>query len=386
MSWITGYTKASTSKASEESALREEKRKKLEQERLSRNQKRTAHREQLQRAIESRREAEKALQGLLEIDPDIFDSSDSDKIEISPEEESELLSIPTMANFDELNADNGADAMKNLGQIRVNWDADDPQYFFQKLETELQIFEINKQFTKRQALIRLIPDAVGKEFKHLINLQETEAGTLAYKVLKTALIKAYGPRPGDSYQRAVNRVMTGKPSVLLKLIISDICNKNMSDCCCSSTIWGIFEQKIPLYLKSGLANEVFNATNMQNIMDKADNYWAANQVENQVSAVSTPGSAATTVSSPVTAANNSEVSAIGRGRGNSFRGRYNRGGRRGGRGTRGNQSGGQDPRGKRHESNPPWNSCGAHWVYAEDAFKCQSPTTCPLKDKVKPKA
>ena len=385
MSWITGYTKASTSKATEESALREEKRKKLEQERLSRNQKRTAHREQLQRAIESRREAEKALQGLLEIDPDIFNSSDSDKIEISPEEESELLSIPTMANFDELNADNGADAMKNLGQIRVNWDADDPQYFFQKLETELQIFEINKQFTKRQALIRLIPDAVGKEFKHLINLQETEAGTLAYKVLKTALIKAYGPRPGDSYQRAVNRVMTGKPSVLLKLIISDICNKNMSDCCCSSTIWGIFEQKIPLYLKSGLANEVFNATNMQNIMDKADNYWAANQVENQVSAVSTPGTAAQ-VSSPVTAANNSEVSAIGRGRGNSFRGRYNRGGRRGGRGTRGNQSGGQDPRGKRHESNPPWNSCGAHWVYAEDAFKCQSPTTCPLKDKVKPKA
>lgn len=386
MSWITGYTKASTSKATEESALREEKRKKLEQERLSRNQKREAHREQLQKAIESRREADKALQGLLDIDPDIFSTSDSDKSEISPEEESELLSIPTMANFDELNADNGADAMKNLGQIKVNWDADDPQYFFQKLETELQIFEINKQFTKRQALIRLIPDAVGKEFKHLINLQETEAGTLAYKVLKTALIKAYGPRPGDAYQRAVNRVMTGKPSVLLKLIISDICKSNMSDCCCSSTIWGIFEQKIPLYLKSGLANEVFNATNMQNIMDKADNYWAANQVENQVSAVSTPVTAATTVSSPVTAANNSEVSAIGRGRGNSFRGRYNRGGRRGGRGTRGNQNGGQDPRGKRHESNPPWNSCGAHWVYAEDAFKCQSPTTCPLKDKVKPKA
>ena len=386
MSWITGYTKASTSKATEESALREEKRKKLEQERLSRNQKREAHREQLQKAIESRREADKALQGLLDIDPDIFSTSDSDKSEISPEEESELLSIPTMANFDELNADNGADAMKNLGQIKVNWDADDPQYFFQKLETELQIFEINKQFTKRQALIRLLPDAVGKEFKHLINLQETEAGTLAYKVLKTALIKAYGPRPGDAYQRAVNRVMTGKPSVLLKLIISDICKSNMSDCCCSSTIWGIFEQKIPLYLKSGLANEVFNATNMQNIMDKADNYWAANQVENQVSAVSTPVTAATTVSSPVTAANNSEVSAIGRGRGNSFRGRYNRGGRRGGRGTRGNQNGGQDPRGKRHESNPPWNSCGAHWVYAEDAFKCQSPTTCPLKDKVKPKA
>ena len=56
-----------------------------------------------------------------------------------------------MANFDELNEDNGADAIKSLGQIKVNWDAENPQYFFQKLETELQIFSINKQFTKRQA-------------------------------------------------------------------------------------------------------------------------------------------------------------------------------------------------------------------------------------------
>ena len=294
-----------------------------------------------------------------------------------------------MANFDEQNAANGADAMKNLGQIKVSWDSEDPQYFFQKLETELQIFEINKQFTKRQALIRLLPDTVGKEFKHLINLQETEAGALPYKILKTAIIKAYGPRPGDAYQRAVNRVMTGKPSVLLKLIISDICKTNMANCCCPATIWGIFEQKIPLYLKSGLANERFNADNMQEIMDKADNYWAANQVENQVSSVTTPVVAATTaVSTPVTT-DNSEISAVNRGRGSfNFRGRYNRGNRRGnnGRGGRGNQNSGPDPRGKRHESNPPWNSCGAHWVYAEDAFKCQSPTTCPLKDKVKPRA
>ena len=128
---------------------------------------------------------------------------------------------------------------------------------------------------------------------------------------------------------------------------------------------------------------------MQEIMDKADNYWAANQAENQVSSVTTPGVPATTaVSTPVTT-DNSEISAVNRGRGAfNFRGRYNRGNRRGnnGRGGRGNQNSGPDPRGKRHESNPPWNSCGAHWVYAEDAFKCQSPTTCPLKDKVKPRA
>ena len=59
-----------------------------------------------------------------------------------------------MVNFDSKNDDNGADAMKNLGQIRISWDPEDPSYFFSKLETELQIFSINKQFTKRQALIR----------------------------------------------------------------------------------------------------------------------------------------------------------------------------------------------------------------------------------------
>ena len=43
-------------------------------------------------------------------------------------------------------------------------------------------------------------------------------------------------------------------------------------------------------LKTGLANEVFNATNMHNIMDKADNLWAANQTNRQISVVSTPAS------------------------------------------------------------------------------------------------
>ena len=42
---------------------------------------------------------------------------------------------------------------------------------------------------------------------------------------------------------------------------------------------------------------------MQAIMDKADNYWAANQVENQVSSVTTPVVATTNtaVPTPVTA-------------------------------------------------------------------------------------
>ena len=174
--------------------------------------------------------------------------------------------------------------------------------------------------------------------------------------------------------------MVSKPSVYLKLLISDLCKKNLADCCCHTTVWGLFQLQVPMYLKTGLANEVFNATNMMSIMDKADNLWAANQTTKQVSAVAQAAS-----SSETTVNASAEVAAI-RGRG-GFRGNRGRGRGRGRGGNRGgNNQTTPDPRGKRHESNPPWNSCSAHWVYAGDAFKCQSPTTCPMKDKTKPKA
>ena len=374
MSWLGGY-KPSTSKISE-AELKEARDKKLAEDRLIRAQQREKRYKQLLAANKAQEEAKQALKDFLAIDPDLFqDLSNLPKEEIDVEELLEFEEEVKMANFDTLNEDNGADAIKNLGQIKVSWDGENPQYFFQKLETELQIYSINKQFTKRQALIRCLPDEVAKEFMHLVTLQETAAGTQAYKTLKDSLIKAYGPRPGDAFQRAMARVMVSKPSVLLKLLINDICDHNLNNCCCHRTVWGLFQTKIPMYLKNGLADENFESTTMHRIMDKADNIYAANQVSNQVSAVETP---------IVTSA---EVAAVGRGgRGNS-RGstRGTRGGRGRGRGARGAQNG-PDPRGKRHDSNPPWNSCGAHWVYYDQAFKCQSPTTCPLKDKVTPKA
>ena len=151
--------------------------------------------------------------------------------------------IAKMVNFDMQNSDNDADAMKNLGQIKLKWLPSDPDFFFTQFETELQIFGINKQFTKRQALIRSLPEAVALEFKHLVVLQEDAAGNHPYKTLKTALMKAYGPKPNEAFQRALNRVMTGKPSQLLKLQISDICKTNLAGCCCATTVWGLFTSR-----------------------------------------------------------------------------------------------------------------------------------------------
>ena len=391
MSWLN-YSLTKTTRSGNPNftaEAREERRAKLEADRILKQQKRADRQRFFKAGISaptspvSLSKSTSPLKTIVEDDqkslPDIFHIDD----------ELFNLEFANMANFDSLTAENGADAIKNLGQIKVNWDAEDPSYFFQKLETELQIFEVNKQYTKRQALIRLLPDNVGKEFKHLINLQETDAGNVPYKTLKDALIKAYGPRPGDAFQRALGRVMVGKPSVLLKLLISDICKHSLANCCCNNTVWGLFQLKIPMYLKTGLSNEVFNAANMHGIMDRADNLWASNQTTTQISTVtvSAPSTEATAASTEVKPT--AEVSAIrGRGnprqRGNRGRGFNNRG--RGGQSRGGQNQNAPDPRGKRHESNPPFNSCTAHWLYSDAAFKCQSPTTCPMKDRVTPKA
>lgn len=376
MSWFSYKT---TNKPTE-AELREARRNKLEADRLQRAQKRTQHRNQLIQAAAAQEEADQAYKEFLNIAIDIFG-----------DEVFQDTPVEIMANFDELSGDNDADAMKNLGQIKVAWDEEDPEYFFQKLETELQIFGIKKQFTKRQALLRNIPDDVAKQFKNLVTLQETVAGDKPYKDLKDAIVKAYGPRPGAAFQRAMSRVMVSKPSVYLKLVISDICKQNLKNCCCNSTVWGLFQLQAPMYLKNGLANETFNAANMQDIMDKADNLWDANQTSQvSISAVSATPAVSTSVTAATEASQ--EVAAIARGRANGRnRGGRNRGGRGRGRGGAQNQGQAQnqnepDPRGKRHESNPPWNSCKAHWQFAENAWQCQSPMTCPLKNKTTPKS
>ena len=377
MSWLSGLKSKSVPSQAE---IREEKRQKLEAERLQRAQNRNRYQKQLQEAQKAREEADQVLQQFLDIAIDLFDDDDTP---IDASVNVDINDIVTMVNFDEENADNGADAMKNLGQIKVKWNAENPEFFFAQLETELQIFSILKQFTKRQALIRSLPEEVALEFMHLICLQETKAGDKPYKDLKTALLKAYGPRPGDAFQRALSRVMVGKPSALLKLLISDICESNLEKCCCHKTVWGLFQLQIPLYLKTGLANEVLSTESLSGIMERADNLWSANQ-DKQISTVSVTAKAVAKVNVTET---DSEIAAVGRGRGNSnARGRGFRGRGRGYQGQGRGAQNGPDPRGKRHESNPPWNSCSAHWVYADKAFKCQSPTTCPMKDKITPKS
>ena len=91
MSWLGGYkSKPSTSQNSgpSEEQLREAKRQKLQEERLLRAKQRSEHKKQLQAIIESRKEADQALQDLLDVDPGIFEG---ESIEITDDEVKAIL-------------------------------------------------------------------------------------------------------------------------------------------------------------------------------------------------------------------------------------------------------------------------------------------------------
>ena len=99
MSWVSGYNKKPS-----ESDLRELRRKQLELERIERKEKRSKYNQQLQAAIQAQREADQAIQDLLNIDPELFAEEDPAE-EISEQDIANILA--DMEDFEVENGTNG---------------------------------------------------------------------------------------------------------------------------------------------------------------------------------------------------------------------------------------------------------------------------------------
>ena len=142
MSWLGYKAKASTSQDSgpSEEQLRETKRQKLQEERLLRAKQRADHKRQLQSIIQSRKEAEEVLQGLLDIDPNIFEG---DSTHVSDEEIEAILANPgevedipasvdeptaTMVDFDAENGTDGEKAQDQARAIKVEFEPSDIKF------------------------------------------------------------------------------------------------------------------------------------------------------------------------------------------------------------------------------------------------------------------
>ena len=183
MSWLSW-------KPQNESDQREDKRKKLEQERLLRSQRaqeRAKQKRQLQAAQKAQQEADKACQELLALDPEIFEGSE-ESITIPESEISDLLAeeIVAVMDFETENGVDGEKALDKLGSIKLEFDKSDIEMWFSELEGQLEVIEVKSQWLKRTALQRFLPLEIKSEAKSLFKLTKTQAGEDIYKKSKSS--------------------------------------------------------------------------------------------------------------------------------------------------------------------------------------------------------
>ena len=377
MSWLSGYK--ANKPAAEES--REDKRLRLEAERLSRAKNRAAQRKQLQAALEAQAEADKALQELLDIDPEILSSETSSNI--TDKEVDELLAPETMAPdpvvaFETENGADDAKAMDNLRTVQCPFNKDDIEFWFSQLEDQMTLIGVKAQWTKKVALVRFLPPEIQSEVKSLLKLNQVAAGNDIYFRIKKELLELFGQKPEDAYQRAKNRVMTGKPSQLGKAIIDDLTDGDLSCNNCARTVWGMFRESLPIVVRNHIADLPFTKDTYRDVFKKADQVWDSNRAaeplpSRQVAAVV----ASTKPQEP-------SVAAIQRKNQNGQGGQGNKNGQNKNQQNQNNknngQNGGQETKKPKPAKLTDDNLCRIHAKWKDNATFCAAPWGCRMKN------
>ena len=376
MSWLSGYKKSSTCAAASEEDIREARRKKLEADRLLRTQQREQTKKKLLAAQASRAEADKALQDLLDIAPDILSGDTDTEVEVS-EDILNDNSVAEMVDFDQENENDSATAMDNLRSVQCPFNKEDIEFWFSQLEDQLTLIGVKKQWTKKIALVRFLPPEIQNQVKSLLKLGQTAAGTDIYFRIKKQLLKLYGPKAEDAYLVAKNLVLTDKPSQLGQKLVETICpaEVKLQGCHCDRIVWGLFREKIPIVIRNHLADMAFNKDTYEAIFDKADQVWDSNRgseplPNRQVAAVV----ASQTVQGEVAAVQKNGQTK------NKNKNQQQKGQGQSGQGGQGSQS-------NKNEQKPPKKPvinedklCRIHAKWKENATFCAAPWGCRMKN------
>ena len=296
-----------------------------------------------------------------------------------------------MVNFDVENGDDDNRALQEAcsNLKNVTWDDNDVPFFFAQAETRMRAVGAKKQYTKFQAMATILPKKVLDECKELLVMQEDEfTNNDSYKQLKTTVLQIFGPRPETAIDRALGRVLAGKPSQLARALVRDICKKQLKDCtCCPAVVLALWKRQLSSQVRAGIAHCVFNANTFNEVTQLADSIAASHQTQPSVAAVSLDET------QPALPYPQPEVAATsrggrGRGRGRGGRGRGNRGGRGGASTASGTQGGTQTKhKGTKHPDLPDgdWQGCSMHFKHGKSAYFCAEPSTCPWKNVYIPK-
>ena len=297
-------------------------------------------------------------------------------------------------NFDVENGTDGAKAIEHTRDLKIEYAPEDVAFWFIQLENEMITCEVKSQWLKRVVLVKNLPTKVQSDVRSLLILQKAQAPTDLYKQIKDEILRIYAPKKEDTYKKALSRVLVGLPSQLGHTLVNDICDKSpkLTGCCCSKAVFTLWNLQLPLGVRSMISNLEFNETTYSAVFQAADKVYLSTK-----DAQMSPGVAAIAASEKGQSgegSQNPQVAAL-----NQRRGRGGRGGRsgRGGSGQSGrggnnnstntssNSSSKPQGRGPRHASNPPNTCCDNHFRFGDQSWSCQSPFTCPWKDKIVPK-
>ena len=293
---------------------------------------------------------------------------------------------------------------------KVNWDKNDLLFTFSQIERKMAAAGVKKNFTKFQVLSEILPKEVADEVKPLLRKDEADfPDKNAYKQLKDGVLRIFGPRPEDPIERALGRVMSGKPSQLARALVDDICKAEFDCRCCPAVVSTLWKRHLPSNVRAGIASSVLDKNSFDMVVKLADDIHASNAPWPSISAVRAVPVAIDETQPALQYPVDLEVNAIRNGRGGRG-GRGNRGGRggRGGRGRGGgrggqngqnqsnsgqsnqsnqsSQSGGARPRGTRHPDLPEGDGfCNMHFRWGRGAFFCSDPGSCPWKNVFTPK-
>ena len=292
-------------------------------------------------------------------------------------------------NYDQQNLEDDEGAIQNARDCKLPFNKNDIKLWFSLIESKMQFAGLKKQWSKRQVLIQLIPPEYHSDFKAYLQMQETEAGADSYYQLKSAIIKQFGHKQADNFDKAISRVMTSTPSHLGRQILHDICpqTKPLTGCHCAAVVLGIWRRSLPSVVRNSIADMDFNSATYSAVFDKADSVWSSNSASITVAAtLASPQAAEVAAVSNKNRNNRGGGRGRGGGNGSGRGGGTNRGGAAGGQSGQGGQNGqGQSRRGPRHPDQPPQEACGLHWKFGKGAWTCADRHRCPWRDYESPR-
>ena len=182
---------------------------------------------------------------------------------------------PVSVIFEDADAEDDSEAWKK--EVKIKFNQNDVDYWFNTVEAQMKKFGINKQWSKKDAIVPLLPDEIVEECMPILRLKETEAPN-SYKLLKTEILSLYGPKEEDAFKKAMALRLNGKPSALGKKLIHIWCPgaKPFDGCHCAKVVWGFYEAQMTPEIRSHLAGLKFNKDTYSEIFKKSDEVWLAN--------------------------------------------------------------------------------------------------------------